>query len=91
MPMNSKRVIIDVREPFEYESGHVKGALNIPPHDLLSGTKLLDKLERDVELIVYCRTGSRSNASIQILRQMGFTNITNGINAGHVEKHYFNQ
>ncbi len=86
--MSSKRVIIDVREPFEYRSGHVEGALNIPPSDLISGVPLLDTLDKDTELIIYCRTGSRSNASIQILKQMGFTNLVNGINAEHVTKNY---
>lgn len=86
--MSSKRVIIDVREPFEYESGHVEGALNIPPADLISGTSALDTLDKDTEMVIYCRTGSRSNASIQILKQMGFTNLINGINAEHVAKNY---
>ena len=86
--MSSKRVIIDVREPLEYESGHVEGALNIPPADLISGTSVLDTLDKDTEMIIYCRTGSRSNASIQILKQMGFTNLINGINAEHVAKNY---
>jgi len=86
--MSSRRVIIDVREPFEYESGHVEGALNIPPADLISGISALDRFDKDTELIIYCRTGSRSNASIQILKQMGFTNLINGINAEHVAKNY---
>lgn len=89
--MSLKRVIIDVREPFEYESGHVEGALNIPPADLLSGAPVLDTIDKDTEIIVYCRSGSRSNASIQILQQMGFTNLVNGINAGLVTKNYLNQ
>jgi phage shock protein E len=86
--MSLERVIIDVREPFEYESGHIAGALNIPPTALLSGASALDALDKATELIVYCRTGSRSNASIQILKQMGFTNLVNGINADHVAKNY---
>lgn len=86
--MISKPIIIDVREPAEYEQGHVEGAINIPPADLLSGSTLIDGINKDTELIVYCRTGSRSNASIQILKHMGFNNLINGINAAHVEKHY---
>ena len=86
--MDPRRIIIDVREPHEYASGHVKGALNIPPAVLISGSSALDGIDRETELVVYCRTGSRSNASIQILKQMGFTNLINGINAGHVEKNY---
>lgn len=87
--MTSKRLIVDVREPFEYESGHVEGAINLPPADLISGSPILSGVDKDTEIIVYCRTGSRSNASIQILTQLGFTNLVNGINANHVAKKYF--
>ena len=40
-----KRLIIDVREPYEYESGHVEGAINIPPSKLLEGASELDNIE----------------------------------------------
>jgi len=86
--MSSKRAIIDVREPFEYQSGHAENAINIPPSELMSGAPQLKDLDKDTELIVYCKTGSRSNVSIQILKQMGFTNLVNGINVGHVTKNY---
>lgn len=86
--MNKKRIIIDSREPYEYESGHVEGAINIPPMELMSGSSKLKDVDKDTELILYCRTGSRSNVSIQILRQQGFTNLVNGINASQVEKKY---
>ncbi len=86
--MSLKQVIIDVREPFEFESGHVDGALNIPPAELMAGTHKLDDVAKDTKIIVYCRSGSRSNSSIQILKQMGFTNLINGINAGHVTKNF---
>jgi len=82
------RIIIDVREPYEYEAGHVKGALNIPPAELLAGARQLDDVAKDTELVLYCKTGSRSNVSIQILRGLGFTNLVNGVNAGQVEKKY---
>lgn len=86
--MNSNAIIIDVREPYEYQSGHVMGAINIPPAELMAGAKALENIDKATQLIVYCKTGSRSNASIQILQQMGFQNLVNGINAGHVEKNY---
>ena len=87
---NEDRVIIDVREPYEYEMGHVEGAINLPPAEIMAGAKQLQSLDKDTELILYCKTGSRSNVSIQILRQMGFTNLINGINAGQVEKRFLN-
>ena len=86
--MTTKQLIIDVREPFEYESGHVEGALNIPPTDLMAGAPDLLDIDKDTELIVYCRSGSRSNVAIEMLKQMGFTNLVNGINASHVNKNY---
>jgi phage shock protein E len=79
-------LIIDVREPFEFQSGHVQGALNIPPSELLAGAKELDRLNHDTPIIVYCRTGSRSNTARYILESRGFTSITNGISKDHVEK-----
>lgn len=83
-----KRVCIDVREPYEFQTGHVKNAINIPPSELLSGAPQLKAIDKNCELIVYCKTGSRSKVSIQILQQMGFTNLVNGINADHVTKNY---
>lgn len=83
-----KYTIIDVREPFEFASGHVAGAINIPPASLMSGAKELDAIDKDAPIIVYCKTGSRSNVSEHILRSLGYTNITNGINKDQVEARY---
>jgi rhodanese-related sulfurtransferase len=83
-----KYTIIDVREPEEYAEGHVIGALNIPPSEMLAGATQIIKLPRDTPIIVYCRSGSRSNASKIILQDLGFTNITNGVNQGQVEARY---
>lgn len=82
------RVIIDVREPSEYDSGHVKGAINIPPQDLLAGSRQLADVAKDTELVPYCRTGSRSAVAKNILATQGYTNIVNGINKEQVEAKY---
>lgn len=82
------RMIIDVREPFEFKTGHVKGAINIPPNKLMSGAKELVNVPKNTELILYCRSGSRSAVSANILKSMGYTNIINGINKDQVEAHY---
>lgn len=86
--MSLQRVIIDVREPFEFASGHVDGAINIPPAELMAGSVQLAEVPKDAELIVYCRSGARSNSSIQLLRRLGFSNLVNGINAEQVEAKY---
>lgn len=82
------RIFIDVREPFEYMMGHVKGALNIPPSKLMAGAKQLEGVPKDTELVLYCLSGSRSNSSMHILRDLGYTNLVNGINKGHVKAKY---
>jgi phage shock protein E len=82
------RIYIDVREPFEYERGHIEGAINLPPEALMSGAAVLKDIPKDTELVLYCVSGSRSNASISILQSMGYTNLINGINQDHVRAKY---
>lgn len=80
------RTIVDVRESEEYATGHVAGAIKIPPGQLMAGATQLANLPGDTELVPCCRSGSRSNVAKNILTQQGFTNIVNGINKEHVEK-----
>jgi NADPH-dependent 2,4-dienoyl-CoA reductase/sulfur reductase-like enzyme/rhodanese-related sulfurtransferase len=61
--------VLDVREPEEYERGHVSGAVHIPLHDLRSR---LDELPRDRPIKAHCRVGQRSHVAVRILRQNGF-------------------
>jgi rhodanese-related sulfurtransferase len=82
------QIIIDVREPEEYAASHVAQAINIPPSDLMQGASQLKDVAKDTKLVVYCRTGSRSNVAMQILQQLGFTNLVNGINQQQVEARY---
>ncbi len=81
-------MIIDVREPSEFATGHVDGAINIPPSELMAGAKKLSGIPKDTELVLYCVSGSRSNVSINILKEKGFTNLINGINKHHVQSKY---
>jgi phage shock protein E len=78
------RFIIDVREPEEFARGHADGAINIPPARLMQDTKALKDIPKDAEVILYCVSGARSSACMHILRQMGYTNLVNGINKDHV-------
>ena len=82
------RMIIDVREPFEYMMGHADGAINLPPSKIMSGAEILNDVPKDTELILYCRTGSRSAVAMNFLKDMGYTNVVNGINKDHVNAKY---
>ena len=84
----SQITFIDVREPYEYQMGHVSGAINVPPAAIMSGAKELSHLSKDTPLVLYCISGSRSNVSMNILRQLGYTNLTNGINQQQVMAKY---
>ncbi len=81
------RLIIDVREPIEYKMGHVKGAINIPVSRIHTAREL-EEIEKETEIILYCRSGSRSGMAISIMRQLGYTNLTNGVHQANVEANY---
>jgi len=62
-------MIIDVRSKKEYDSGHIKGAVNIPIDYL---DKMYGRIPKDKELIVYCRSGSRSMVAAHLLKEQGW-------------------
>lgn len=63
-------VLIDVREPGEYEAGHIPEAVNMP----LSGSNNLS-FPKDTPLFLYCLRGSRSMKAALILKQQGYTKV----------------
>lgn len=68
-------VIIDVRTPGEFASGHVKGSVNIPLDQISSK---VESLRKHKNIIVCCRSGNRSGQAKRILNAKGFTNVENG-------------
>lgn len=67
-------VIIDVRTPGEYGTGHVKGSVNIPL-DRLAGS--ISKLDKNKPLITCCASGMRSGSAKSILTNSGFAEVYN--------------
>jgi len=65
-------IILDVRTQDEYNEGHLDKALLIPV-DELKGR--LGELPKDKPIIVYCRSGARSNRAANILIENGFTEV----------------
>ncbi|MCW4048902.1 MAG: rhodanese-like domain-containing protein [Candidatus Bathyarchaeota archaeon] len=68
----SELVILDVRTVSEYEDGHIEGAILIPVQEL---PDRFDELDKNDELLVYCRSGNRSSTAVEILEADGFTKI----------------
>ena len=69
-------LVVDVRTPGEYRSGHYEGAKNIPLSQLRS--RLAELGPKDGHIIVYCRSGSRSAVAKRLLERVGFTRVEDG-------------
>jgi rhodanese-related sulfurtransferase len=80
--LSGELLVLDVREPEEFEQGHLPGALNIPrgwlelradpswrAHD--------ERLTPDEPVLVYCTVGPRSILAAATLRELGYTNVAN--------------
>jgi sulfur-carrier protein adenylyltransferase/sulfurtransferase len=67
-------VVLDVREPDEYEQGALAGAIHIPRGHLESNIegRVLDK---DAPIVVYCAGGNRSAFAAETLAELGYTNV----------------
>lgn len=66
--------IVDVRQPKEYETAHIPGAVLIPLNELV---RRVGEIAADRNTIVYCRSGARSSAACQILSEFQFKNVLN--------------
>jgi phage shock protein E len=66
--------VIDVREQWEYDEGHIPGVTLIPMSQV---PDRLDEIPLDKEVIVTCRSGNRSGQITDYLRQIGFDNVHN--------------
>lgn len=69
-------VIVDVRTPAEYATGHLEGALNIDLNAPDFRAKIAE-LEKDETYVLYCRSGNRSGQAKAIMEEMGFSDVTN--------------
>ena len=73
---NNKGIILDVRTPQEFSSGHILNATNINFYadDFMDKLKILRK---DSPIYVYCRSGGRSSAAANKMQGLGFTKVYN--------------
>jgi phage shock protein E len=62
-------LIVDVRTPKEFKVKHIAGAINVPIAEIMKNNI---NLHKDKELVLYCRTGSRSSVSAKVLRKQGW-------------------
>jgi hydroxyacylglutathione hydrolase len=70
----TRALVVDVREPAEYDGGHLPGAMSIPQAEL---ALRLEELPRDRDLLIVCEGGNRSARAARFLKQAGFSRVTN--------------
>ncbi|NOT51330.1 MAG: rhodanese-like domain-containing protein [Chitinophagaceae bacterium] len=73
-------IIIDVRSPDEFRSGHIKGSINIPLHSITKETARIRKMNKPV--ITCCLSGGRSSVAKRMLTQAGIEVYNGGGWAG---------
>ena len=79
--LKNKEFLLDVREEYEYQDGHIKGAINLPLREILSQK---DTLPKDRDIYVYCRSGHRSADAVNFLKSLGFEKVHN-IEGGFID------
>lgn len=69
-------VLLDVREPYEYEQAHVPGSILMPLGQLKTRLQQIRALGTK-PVVVICRSGRRSAIAAELLQQAGLTNVYN--------------
>ncbi|MGC9022647.1 MAG: rhodanese-like domain-containing protein, partial [Dissulfurimicrobium sp.] len=65
--------IVDVREPYEFDKGHLEGAINIPLREFMKHLDLLPG--KGASILLVCHTERRANHVLVILRELGYSNV----------------
>jgi len=68
---NKDIIILDVRTPAEYKTGHIKGAKSLPVANFSTGLKQFDNY-KDRPILVHCASGGRSPAAVRLLLKNDF-------------------
>jgi len=68
-------LLVDVRSPEEFDTGHIEGAINIPVGELPQ--RLTELGDKDEPIVLYCRSGARSARALSLLQRQGFTAVSN--------------
>jgi phage shock protein E len=70
----SALVLVDVRTPEEYRTGHIGGSILVPIEQLAAEAEI-KFATKDTMIVVYCKSGKRSEQATKILNQMGYSRV----------------
>ncbi len=73
--VDSPPFLLDVRQPAEYEAGHIEGAVNVPLREVAQNLEKLPGL--DAPIVVYCKSGHRGALGLTALKLLGYENVRN--------------
>lgn len=73
-PARARPVLLDVREPWEFDTCHIEGSLSMPMNSVPAR---LGELDEDAPLVCICHHGARSMSVAAFLERHGFTDVTN--------------
>ncbi len=76
LPFDEKIVVLDVRQPNEYEAGHVLNAVNVPLDEFTDLVNIAN-IEEDQNVYIHCGAGYRSVVAASLLKRQGVHNIRN--------------
>lgn len=79
---NADFIILDVRTPREFKSGHIEKAILLDYYSKMY-TEELKRLDKTKTYLIYCRSGNRSGKTLNLIKNMGFSRVYNmdkGIN-----------
>ena len=68
-------IVLDVREQYEFDAGHIPGAVLLPVGAITKETAAAIIPKLDSVVLIYCRSGNRSKTASQALVDLGYTNI----------------
>lgn len=75
-PLDRGEVLaVDVRQPEEFDSGHILDAINFPLDTINAKTAAEILPDKNAPLYLYCRSGNRSAQAGEILLGLGYTNL----------------
>lgn len=69
-------ILVDVRTPEEYDSGHIENAMNINWFDSNFADQIRS-IDKEKTIYVYCKKGGRSAKAAMLLDSLGYSNVTN--------------
>ena len=69
-------IVLDVREPGEWQDGHIPGAKHVP-RGVLEYLAADELPEKDARIVVHCAVGGRGTLATRTLQEMGYTNVAN--------------